>query len=62
MVTNDDEYMADIQEDCEHAKANGLNLDFDQDEYDWFLLKNPDLEQQAPEEEGTEPKQNLSAT
>ena len=44
MVANGDEEFVNIPKDWVHANANELNLDFDQDEYDWFLLKNPDLE------------------
>ena len=55
MVTICNEDMADIPEDWEHAEDEGPILDFDQAEYNEFLLKNPDLDEELPKEEGTEP-------
>ena len=55
MVANGDKDMADILEDLEHAGDEGPILDFDQGGYDQFILKNPDLYEELPKEEGVEP-------
>jgi hypothetical protein len=55
MVTNGDEDMAHIPEDWEHAEDEGLVFNFDQDEYDQFLLENPELEEEPPKEERAKP-------
>jgi hypothetical protein len=56
MIANGDEDMADTPEDWEHAEDDELILDLDLDEYDQFLLDNPELEEELPEGEGTESK------
>ena len=53
LIANGDQDMADTQEDWEHAEDDEPILDFILDEYDQFLLDNPDLEEKLPEEEGT---------
>ena len=55
MVANSDEDMDDISEDWEHAEDEEPIIDFDLDDYDQYHLKNPDLEEELPKEEGTEP-------
>ena len=49
--------MADISKDWEHVEDDEPILDLDIDEYDQFLLDNPDLEEELPKEEGTESKE-----
>ena len=59
MVANEDEDMADIPEDWEHAGDKGPILDFDQGGYDQFILENPDLYEELPKEEDAEPMEQL---
>jgi hypothetical protein len=53
MITNGDKDMADTPEDWEHARDNEPIKDFNLDKYDQFLLDNPELGEELPEEEGT---------
>jgi hypothetical protein len=55
MIVNGDEDMANTLEDWGHAEDDEPILDLDLDEYDQFLLDNPNLEE-LPEEEGTKSK------
>ena len=57
MIANGDEDMADTPKDWEHVEDDEPILDLDLDEYDQFLLDNPDLEEELPKEEGTEFKE-----
>jgi hypothetical protein len=56
MIANSDKDMANIPKDWEHVEDDDPILDFDPDEYDQFLLDNPDLEE-LPEGEGTKSKE-----
>jgi hypothetical protein len=49
--------MADTPKDWEHAEDDEPTLYLDLDEYDHFLLDNPELGEELPEEEGTESKE-----
>jgi hypothetical protein len=55
MVANGDKDMAEILEGWEHTEDEGLVFDFNQDEYDQFLLEKPKLEEEPPKEECAEP-------
>jgi hypothetical protein len=56
MIANNNEDMADIPEDWEHAEDDGPILDLNRIEYDQFLLNNQDLEE-LPKEKGTKSKE-----
>jgi hypothetical protein len=57
MITNDDQDMADMPEDWEHAEDDEPILDLDLDKYDQFLLDNLELEEGLLEEEGMKSKE-----
>jgi hypothetical protein len=56
MIANGDEDMANTLEDWGHSEDDEPILDLDLDGYDQFLLDNPHLEEELPEEEGTKSK------
>jgi hypothetical protein len=59
MIANGDQDMADMLENWEHAEDDEPILDLNLNEYDQFLLDNPELEEGLPEEEGTKSKEQL---
>ena len=53
MIANGNENMADLPKDWEQAEDEGPELDIDLEEYNQFLLENPNLEEELPKEKGT---------
>jgi hypothetical protein len=57
MITNNNNDMADMPKDWEHAEDDEPTLDLDLDKYAQFLLGNPELGLELPKEEGTDSKE-----
>jgi hypothetical protein len=59
VVTHGDKEMAKVTEDWENIDGEQPIIDLDEFDYDQFLLENPDIEEEEPDEENTESSKQL---